>query len=164
MSRLDAEAQQQINAALRQMLADSMSEGSGGFIGVWDLPDRYQVAHIGDLAVTYAEQRSAGLGVMAALNTVAAEIRADERSQPDSHLVGLGLIGHAYMGPNGVVASLLALVEGWSHEILWLHAQAQPTWKIRPVADADDEDCATYLNALSNLIDALTGPACGGAK
>lgn len=164
MSRLDAEAQQQVNAALRQALADSMPEGSGGFIGIWDLPDRYQVARMGDLAVTYAEHRSAGLGIMAALDAMAAEIRADECSQPDPHLVGLGLIGHAYMGPNGVVASLLAFVEGRSHEILWLHNQAQPTWKIRPETDVDDENCATYLKALSNLINALTSPACGGAR
>lgn len=160
----DADAHEQINAALRQSLADCMPESSGGFIAVWDGPDTYQTSPMGDLAATYAEHRSAGLGVTAALNALAAEIRADERGRPDRHLVGIGLIGHAPVGAIGPVASLLAVIEDCVHQVAWPHEQALPTWEIKPVTEVDNQACAAYAAALADLLDALTGPGVGGAR
>lgn len=160
---LDPEVHEEINAGMRQALADCMPAGSGGIVAVWDQPETYQVAPMDDLAVTFAEHRMAGLDVLAALGALAAEIRTDHRTGPEAHLIGLGLIGHAHTGPSGDVASMLAVVDGWSHQILWPHAQATPVWDVKPVPEVDDEGCAAYLAALGDLLDALTGPAEGGA-
>ncbi|MCC3762586.1 hypothetical protein K3N28_05820 [Glycomyces sp. TRM65418] len=161
---LDADTHQQINAALRQTLANSMPTCRGGIVAVWDLPRRYQVALMDDLAATFVEHRMAGLDIFAAFDALVTELRTDDHTQIEEHLIGLGLIGHAHMGSRGRVASLLALVDGWSHEILWPHAQAMPVWEVKPVADVDDEDCAVYLAALADLFNALTGRAEGGAR
>lgn len=157
MSRLDTEAHRQVNAALRQMLADSMPDASGGIVAIRDLPDRFQALHMGDLTATLRENRMAGLDLLDALAALVAEVRADVHRQADPNLIGIGLIGHAFMGPNGNVASLLATVDGVSHQIMWPHSKAQPTWEIKAMAEVGDEDCAAYLVAAQNLIEALAG-------
>lgn len=161
---LDPEVHEQINAALRQSLADRMPGSLGDLIAVRDLPGTFQVTPMGDLAVTYGEHRAAGVGVTDALDALAAEIRTDGRGQPDPHLIGIGLIGHGPVGAIGPVASLLAVVDTCVHQIVWPHAQAQPTWDIKPVAEVDDEGCAAYVAALKGLLDACTGRTRGGAR
>jgi hypothetical protein len=161
---LDPEVHEEINAGLRQSLADCMPKGTGGIVAVWYGPEQPQVAHASDLGTTYAEHRSAGLGVTAALGALATEIRADERGRPDPRLVGIGLVGHAPVEAIGLVASLLAVIDFRVHQIVWPHAQAVPTWEIKQVDEVDDEDCATYVAALCDLLDALTGQVEGGAR
>jgi hypothetical protein len=161
---LDPEVHEEINAGMRQSLADCMPRGTGGIVAVWYGPEQSQVAHAGELGATYAEHRAAGLGVTAALETLAAEIRADERGRPDPHLVGIGLVGHAPVGTIGLVASLLGVIDSRVHQIVWPHAQAVPTWEIKAVTEVDDEDCAAYVAALGDLLDALTGVDEGGAQ
>lgn len=161
---LDPEAHEQINAALRQSLADRMPDSLGDFIAVRDLPGTFQVAPMGDLAVTYVEHRAAGLGVTDALGALAAEIHADGGRRSDPDLVGLGLIGHGPVRPIGAVASLLAVVDARVHQIVWPHTQAQPAWDIKPVTEVDDEACAAYLAGLQTLLDALIGTDDGGAR
>lgn len=161
---LDANAHDEINAGLRQVLAGCMPTSSGGILAVWNEAEQYRVAFMDDLTVTFAEHRMAGLDIFTAFDAVTTELRTDDRAEPEEHLIGLGLIGHADMGRCGEVASLLALVDGRSHEILWPHNQALPAWEIKPVADVDDEDCTAFLTALADLIDALTGRAKGGAQ
>jgi len=158
------EEHEQINAALRQSLADCMPAGSGGIIAVWDQPEAYQVAPVGDLAVAYGEHRAVGLGVQEALAALADEIRADAGRLSEPHLVGIGLIGHAPVGAIGPVASLLAVIDDSVHQIAWPHAQGQPAWEIKPVTAVEGKDCAAYVAAVADLLDALTGPVEGDAR
>jgi hypothetical protein len=157
MSSFDPETHQQINAGLRQSLADCMPDASGGFVGVWDLPDRHEVTPMSDLAVPFFEHRMAGLDIPPAIECLVAEVGADTRRGPEPDLIGIGLIGHANMGLNGKVASVLAAVDGVSRQILWPHEQAQPTWEVKSASEVNDEDCTAIVGALANLLTALRG-------
>lgn len=160
---LDANAHDEINAGLRQVLAGCMPTSSGGILAVWNEAEQYRVAFMDDLTVTFAEHRMAGLDGPDALAALADEIRADRRTGPESHLIGVGIIGHAAM-ECGEVGSAFAVVDGWSHQVVWPHRNASPVWEIKPADEVDDETCVAYLDAFADLLDALTGPAEGGTR
>ncbi|MEU6858501.1 hypothetical protein AB0B28_06470 [Glycomyces sp. NPDC046736] len=160
---LNATVHEQINAGLRQSLADCMPTGSGGIIAVRDLPEQYEVAPMDDLTAAYGELRMTALGVTDALAALTAEIRSNANAS-DAHLVGIGLIGHAPIGTIGMVATLLAVVDGHVHQITWPHEQAMPIWEIKPRAEVDDAGCAAYAAAVQDLLDALASATEGGEE
>ncbi|GAB4001333.1 hypothetical protein GCM10029992_36520 [Glycomyces albus] len=131
MSSLDAQAHEQVNAALRQLLADCLPAGLGGLCGIWDEPGQYRVEAMPDLSATFAEHRMAGLDVHAALSELADELASGRARSVEPGLIGLGLIGRAPTGRSGKTGTCVAAVADRIHLIAWPMRQVAPVWSIK---------------------------------